>query len=233
MPAFADHASETQSLVRSANDLFGVNAASLRALADALRAVGISTWATRGRSPSLAGLSTVRRTLEDMDKRLFGVWRRTVRPDDTIICLAAAGVFCGHPRSPRPRPTPHRRGSARPMTAQKKKAVSERMSTYWARASQGTPRSSPASPEPRQGTCYAAGQRRLPDEALPASARAVCRRKCVNRSHGYLRPRTAPKFVGRRHSFQRHHGWRSQLAINGLSTVIRGSSPLPATRPCE
>ena len=62
MPAFADHASETQSLVRSANDLFGVNAASLRALADALRAVGVSTWATRGRSPSLAGLSTVRRT---------------------------------------------------------------------------------------------------------------------------------------------------------------------------
>ena len=41
MPAFADHASVTQSLVRSANDLFGVNAASTRALADALRAVGI------------------------------------------------------------------------------------------------------------------------------------------------------------------------------------------------
>ena len=24
---------------------------------------------------------------EDMDKRLFGVWRRTVRPDDTMIGL--------------------------------------------------------------------------------------------------------------------------------------------------
>ena len=31
---------------------------------------------------------------EDMDKRLFGVWRRTVRPDDTIICLGDV-VFSG------------------------------------------------------------------------------------------------------------------------------------------
>ena len=31
---------------------------------------------------------------EDMDKRLFGVWRRTVRPDDTIICLGDI-VFSG------------------------------------------------------------------------------------------------------------------------------------------
>ena len=29
-----------------------------------------------------------------MDKRLFGVWRRTVRPDDTIICLGDV-VFSG------------------------------------------------------------------------------------------------------------------------------------------
>ena len=31
---------------------------------------------------------------EDMDKRLFGVWRRTVRPDDTMICLGDV-VFSG------------------------------------------------------------------------------------------------------------------------------------------
>ena len=41
VPAFSDHAIVAQALVRSANDLFGTNAASTRALADALRAVGI------------------------------------------------------------------------------------------------------------------------------------------------------------------------------------------------
>ena len=41
VPAFADHAVTAQALVRSAGDLYGTNAASTRALADALRAVGI------------------------------------------------------------------------------------------------------------------------------------------------------------------------------------------------
>ncbi len=41
VPAFADHAIVAQSLLRSANDLFGPNAAPTRAIADALRAVGI------------------------------------------------------------------------------------------------------------------------------------------------------------------------------------------------
>ena len=41
LPAFADHAVAAQALVQSANDLFGADAASTRALADALRAVGI------------------------------------------------------------------------------------------------------------------------------------------------------------------------------------------------
>ena len=41
VPAFADHAIVAQSLVRSASDLFGPNAAATQALADALRAVGI------------------------------------------------------------------------------------------------------------------------------------------------------------------------------------------------
>ena len=41
VPAFADHAVAAQALVQSANDLFGTDAASTRAITDALRAVGV------------------------------------------------------------------------------------------------------------------------------------------------------------------------------------------------